>query len=454
MIHKFCQNGYYIVLDVASGAVHNVDEVAYDILDYFETKELPEIIDTLTGKHSRSDIEEAYAELSELLKNELLYSKDEYENFLPALDGRKPVIKALCMHIAHDCNLKCTYCFAGEGEYHNLGVRSLMSGETGKKAIDFLVANSGARRNLEIDFFGGEPTINFGVVKEIVEYARSIEAASGKNFRFTLTTNGVLLNNEMIEYVNKTMHNVVLSIDGRKETNDRMRKNAGGGGSYDLIVPKFLKLAESRNQTNYYVRGTFTRHNLDFASDVLHLADLGFKQISVEPVVGAPSLDYTLREEDLPLIFDEYDKLAVKLLEYEDRGKGFNFFHFMIDLTGGPCVIKRMVGCGAGTEYLSVTPDGDLYPCHQFTGLDGFKIGTVDDGLTAHELRKSFAGANVYSKPECRKCFARFYCSGGCAANAFMAQGGILKQYEIGCALQKKRLECALMLKVAAEEKD
>lgn len=446
MVHKYYMNGCYIVLDVHSGSVHVVDGLVYDILDFYKEKSVDEIIELLADKYDPESVKESYAELKELETNGLLYSSDEYAGMLPSVNKRNPVVKALCLHIAHDCNLKCEYCFAEEGEYH--GSRSLMSFEVGKKAIDFLLASSGKRRNLEVDFFGGEPTLNFEVVKQIVEYAREKETLHNKNFRFTLTTNGVLLDDDIMEYVNKTMHNVVLSIDGRKETNDRMRKRAGGQGSYDVIVPRFQKLAESRNHDNYYVRGTFTRENLDFSKDVLHLAELGFKQISVEPVVGESGKTYSLKREDLEELFTEYENLAIEILKKKKEGESFNFFHFMIDLTGGPCVAKRLVGCGAGTEYLAVTPEGDLYPCHQFAGIEGFKMGDVDKGVTNAAMRDDFDKCNVYAKDECRQCWAKFYCSGGCAANAFMTNGDILKPYELGCELQRKRTECAIMLQV------
>ena len=447
MIHKYYMNGYYIVLDVHSGSVHVVDRLVYELLDDYQSLALPALIEKLKGKYTPEEIKEGYEEIKSLEDSGLLYAPDIDAAMVSTVDGRKPVVKALCLHIAHDCNLTCAYCFAGEGEYH--GCRSLMSAEVGRKAIDFIIQNSGNRRNLEIDFFGGEPTLNFDVVKEIVAYGREQEKRHGKCFRFTLTTNGVLLSDDMMAYINEHMHNVVLSIDGRQEVNDRMRKRAGGQGSYDLIVPKFQKLAESRGQNNYYVRGTYTRHNLDFAQDVLHLAALGFKQVSIEPVVGEKDKPYTLREEDPPALYAEYEKLAVAMLDKKEKNEGFNFFHFMIDLTGGPCVAKRLVGCGAGTEYLAVTPEGDLYPCHQFTGIEGFKMGNVDEGVVNEAMRSHFAGCNVYAKEDCRGCWAKFYCSGGCAANGYMAHRDIMKPYELGCHLQRKRTECAIMMKVA-----
>ena len=446
MIHKYKMNDLNIVLDVNSGSVHCVDDISYDILDYYKKESLENIINILKEKYDEETIKEAYEELKELEENEVLFSPDIFSNIIPEVDNRKPVVKALCLHIAHDCNLKCKYCFAEEGEYH--GKRSLMSVEVGKKAIDFLIENSGSRRNLEIDFFGGEPLMNFDVVKEIVEYGRSVEKENNKKFRFTMTTNGVLLNDEISDYINETMHNAVLSLDGRKEVNDKMRVRAGGQGSYDNIVPKFVKMAEDRNQMDYYVRGTFTRNNLDFAKDVLHLADLGFKQISVEPVVSDEKEDYAIREEDLPIIFEEYEKLAVEMLKRQEEGKWFNFFHFMIDLTGGPCAHKRLVGCGSGTEYLAVTPEGDLFPCHQFVGQDEFKMGTVFEGVQRKDIRKDFEAINVYSKPACKSCWAKFYCSGGCAASSNNMHNDLTTPYEIGCEMQKKRTECSLMMKV------
>jgi uncharacterized protein len=451
MIHKYQLNGFNIVLDVNSGAVHLVDNVVYDILDDYKTLSNEEIKLKLSHKYSEREINEGFVEISTLEKEKMLFSEDIFEDVIPKVENRNPVVKALCLHIAHDCNLKCRYCFAEEGEYH--GKRELMSLEVGKKAIDFLIASSGKRKNLEVDFFGGEPLMNFDVVKGIVEYARSLEKEHNKNFRFTITTNGVLLNDEIMEYINANMHNVVLSIDGRKEVNDRMRPRAGGQGTYDTIVPKFRKLADSRNQTDYYVRGTFTRYNLDFAKDVLHLVDLGFKQISVEPVVAEDSEPYSIREEDLPTIFNEYDKLALAIIDRYKKGEWFNFFHFMIDLTGGPCVVKRMVGCGSGTEYLSVTPTGDLYPCHQFVGKEEFKMGHVDTGVTRADIRKNFEGCNVYTKPKCKECWARFYCSGGCVANSFNTHGDLVSPYEIGCEMQRKRIECAIMIKAAEANK-
>ena len=450
MVHQYKNNGYNIVLDVNSGAIHVVDDVTYDVIEMFEAHTAEEIVEKLSAKYEKAEITEAIEEVEELKKNEELFTEDAYENYIMDFKKRPTVVKALCLHIAHDCNLACRYCFAEEGEYH--GRRALMSYETGKAALDFLIANSGSRRNLEVDFFGGEPLMNWQVVKDLVQYGREQEKIHDKKFRFTLTTNGVLLNDEIMEFANKEMANVVLSIDGRKEVHDFMRPFRKGAGSYDLIVPKFQKFAESRNQEKYYVRGTFTHHNLDFSEDVLHLADLGFKQISVEPVVAEPTEEYALQDEDLPKLFDEYDKLAAEMVRRKKEGNDFNFFHFMIDLEGGPCVAKRLSGCGSGTEYLAVTPWGDFYPCHQFVGNEKFLMGNVDEGVKNTEIRDEFKCCNVYAKEKCRNCFARFYCSGGCAANAYNFSNDILGAYDIGCELQKKRIECAIMIKAALAE--
>lgn len=447
MVHQYKNNGYNILLDVNSGAVHVVDDIVYDMIPMYENMNLDEINAKLGDKYKADDIKEAYDEITELKDAGSLFTEDIYENYIDSFKNRQPVVKALCLHIAHDCNLACQYCFAEEGEYH--GRRALMSFEVGKKALDFLVANSGSRRNLEVDFFGGEPLMNWEVVKQLVEYGRSIEEANNKKFRFTLTTNGVLLNDEILDFVNKEMGNIVLSTDGRKEVHDRMRPFCNGKGSYDLVMPKFKKVAESRNQTNYYVRGTFTHYNLDFSNDVLSLADQGFKQISVEPVVASPEDGYALRTEDLPQIFEEYDKLAVEMIKREKEGRGFNFFHFMIDLTGGPCVYKRLSGCGSGTEYLAVTPWGDLYPCHQFVGNEDFLLGNVDDGIVKKNICEEFKQCNVYSKPKCKDCFAKLFCSGGCAANSYNFHGNINDSYEVGCEMERKRVECAIMIKAA-----
>ncbi len=463
MIHQYKNNGYDIIMDVNSGAVHVVDDVVYDGVDYLagvlpEFEEPGPIPEELAGQvreylgktYGLQEAEEALADIQELINREELFTKDVYRDYVVDFKKRKTVVKALCLHIAHDCNLACRYCFAEEGEYH--GRRALMSFEVGKKALDFLMANSGGRRNLEVDFFGGEPLMNWQVVKQLVEYGRSQEESHNKRFRFTLTTNGVLLNDEIMEFCNQEMSNVVLSLDGRKEVNDRMRPFRKGDGSYDLIVPKFQKFADSRNQTNYYVRGTFTRNNLDFSKDVLHFADLGFKQMSMEPVVASPKEPYAIREEDLPQILEEYDKLAVEYIKRQREGRGFNFFHFMIDLNQGPCVAKRLSGCGSGTEYLAVTPWGDLYPCHQFVGQEGFLLGNVDEGITNTRVQDEFKLCNVYAKEKCRDCFARFYCSGGCGANSYNFHGSITEAYDIGCEMQKKRIECSIMIKAALAE--
>lgn len=453
MIHQYKSNGYNMVLDVNSGSVHVVDDVTYDVLSLMDQgKQEEDILQTLKSGYPEQEIRDAMQECQELKEAGMLFTEDIYEGAIEMFAERPTVVKALCLHIAHDCNLACRYCFAEEGEYH--GRRALMSLEVGKKALDFLIANSGARRNLEVDFFGGEPLMNWQVVKELVAYGREQEKIHNKNFRFTLTTNGVLLDDEVMDFCNREMGNVVLSIDGRKEVHDFMRPFRKGAGSYDLIVPKFQKFAESRNQDKYYVRGTFTHYNLDFAADVLHLADLGFKQISVEPVVAPPTEDYAIREEDLPVIFEQYDILAREMIKRHREGRGFNFFHFMIDLTGGPCVYKRLSGCGSGTEYLAVTPWGDFYPCHQFVGNEEFLLGNVKDGIVRADLTGEFKKCNVYSKKECSTCFARFYCSGGCAANSYNFTGKINDVYEIGCKMQQKRIECALMIKAALAEED
>ncbi len=447
-------------MDVNSGSIHVVDDVVYDIIPLVEeltdegVKDFDAVREALTGRadlsYSEEILSEALGEVLELEAAGQLFAPDIYENYVYDFKKRQTVVKALCLHIAHDCNLACKYCFAEEGEYH--GRRALMSLEVGKKALDFLVANSGNRINLEVDFFGGEPLMNWQVVKELVAYGRSLEEPNNKKFRFTLTTNGVLLNDEILEFANREMANIVLSIDGRKEIHDKMRPFRGGQGSYDLIVPKFQKVAESRGQERYYVRGTFTHNNLDFSKDVLHLADLGFEQISVEPVVAGPEDDYAITEADLPVLMEEYDTLAREMVKRRKEGKAFNFFHFMIDLEGGPCVAKRLSGCGSGTEYLAVTPWGDLYPCHQFVGNEKFLMGNVEEGILRTDIRDEFKCCNVYAKEKCRKCFAKFYCSGGCAANAYNFHGNINDAYDVGCELERKRVECAIMLKVAEAE--
>lgn len=452
MIHQYKSNGFNIVLDVNSGSVHVVDDLVYDIIELYEKESKESIISLMSEKYegseyNRQDIEEAIEEIEQLKEEGSLFTEDIYKDYIMDFKKRDTVVKALCLHIAHDCNLACRYCFADEGEYK--GDKGMMSFEVGKQALDFLIANSGNRKNLEVDFFGGEPLMNFDVVKRLVHYGREQEKIHNKNFRFTLTTNGVLLNDDIMEFVNEEMANVVLSVDGRKEIHDYMRPTRNGKGSYDVIMPKFEKLAKSRNQKNYYVRGTFTHHNLDFADDVLNLADLGFEQISVEPVVAQEDQEYAIKESDIPKVYEEYDKLAKALLEREKNGEKVNFFHFMIDLSGGPCVAKRLSGCGSGTEYLAVTPWGDLYPCHQFVGQEEFLMGNVFDGVKRADIRDEFKLCNVYAKPKCQECFARFYCSGGCAANSYNFTGAIDSTYDVGCELQKKRIECAIMMKAA-----
>ncbi len=466
MIHQYVSNGYNIVLDVNSGCVHVVDELTYRVIPMAEealaqnTEGMKNLTAYVAGRLAESGsepvevtaLQEVMEEILELKEAGMLFTEDIYEKYIGEFKNRETVVKALCLHIAHDCNLACKYCFAEEGEYH--GRKALMSFEVGRKALDFLVASSGSRVNLEVDFFGGEPLLNWQVVKELVAYGRSLEEPYHKKFRFTLTTNGVLLNDEILEFANREMANIVLSIDGRKEVHDLMRPHRGGQGSYDEVVPKYKKAAESRNQMNYYVRGTFTRNNVDFAEDVIHLADEGFEQISVEPVVAADTEEYALREEDVPAILAEYDKLALEYIRRKKAGKGFNFFHFMIDLEGGPCVAKRLSGCGSGTEYLAVTPWGDLYPCHQFVGQEEFLMGNVDEGITRTDIRDTFKACNVYAKEKCRDCFAKFYCSGGCAANAYHFSGSIDGAYDLGCELQRKRVECAIMIKAALADEE
>ncbi len=451
MVHRFKNNGYNIILDVGSGAIHVADDIMYDMVAVFEGRTREEVLAETGRAHpdiSREELCEVYEELNALIEEGSLFSEDDYEEKVFDYSKRPVVVKALCLHVAHDCNLACRYCFAGEGRYHD-SHGDLMSFETGKAALDYLVANSGSRRNLEVDFFGGEPLLNFQMVKELVAYGRSIEESAGKRFRFTLTTNGVLLDDEVLEFANRELYNVVLSIDGRKEVNDYMRPFRGGGRStYEAILPRLKRFVKGR-KGQYYVRGTYTRHNLDFSRDVLHLADEGFDQISVEPVVAPESAEYAIREEDIPGLFKEYDELAAELVRRNGTDKDFNFFHFMIDLEGGPCVYKRLTGCGSGTEYLAVTPKGQLYPCHQFVGNEAFLLGDVWKGIKRDDLVTKFKACNVYSKDKCRQCFARFYCSGGCAANAWNFTGDITGTYDVGCELQKKRIECAIMIKAA-----
>ncbi len=451
MIHKYKLNGYNIVLDVNSGAVHVLDDCSFDILDCInENKKLDKnisenIISKLKNKYSLEQIKETYNELFDLYKNGLLFADDSYEKFANMMINAP--IKSMCLNVAHDCNLRCEYCFASKGDFG--GERMLMTLEVGKKAIDFLIEKSGTRRNIELDFFGGEPLMNFNTVKEIISYARSKEKEHNKNFRFTITTNGLLLDDEKIKYINKEMSNVVLSIDGRKEVNDKLRVTPNKKGCYDLIMPSFKKLVQSRGDKDYYTRGTFTKHNLDFSNDVLHLADLGFDQISIEPVVSDLKLEYSIKEEDLDPVLKEYENLSLKIIDRKKSGKGFNFFHFMIDLDQGPCAIKRLRGCGCGNEYVAVTPNGDIYPCHQFVGNEEWKMGNLNDKTFNEEMKLDFAKANIYNKEDCKDCWAKFYCSGGCNANNWQYEGNILKSHKISCELEKKRLECAIMIKAA-----
>lgn len=454
MVHTYKSNGYNIVLDVNSGAVHCVDEVAYDIIEMLAAEiDRKNITEDILKKYAhlpevtKEEINDVFEDVDELTKQGKLFSEDIYAGMSGEFKKRQSVLKAICLHVAHDCNLRCKYCFAEEGEYK--GSRGLMSYEVGKKALDFLIENSGTRKNLEVDFFGGEPLMNWEVVKKLVAYGREQEKIHDKNFRFTLTTNGILLDDEVMEFANKEMGNVVLSIDGRKEVNDRMRYSSNGKGSYDIILPKFLKMAEMREQKDYYIRGTYTHYNTDFASDLLHLADLGFKELAMEPVVAPPTADYALKEEDLPKLLSEYDRLACEMIKRNKEGKGFKFYHFTIDLTGGPCIVKRISGCGVGTEYMAVTPEGDLYPCHQFVGEEKFLLGNIFDGVKNASVCDEFKTCNIYSHPECKDCFARMYCSGGCAANAYHTTGKITGVYDLGCELHRKRIECAIMIQVA-----
>lgn len=450
MIHQYKLNGFNIVLDTYSGAVHCVDDLSYDIIALYENTNEEEIIEKMLEKYkdiTKKDIEETIEEIEKIKQDGKLFSKDIYEGKNLDLKKRDSVVKALCLHVAHTCNLNCEYCFAGQGKYH--GKDAIMSFEVGKQALDFLVKNSGTRKNLEVDFFGGEPLVNFDVVKQLVKYARSIEKETGKHFRFTLTTNGMLLDDDVIDFLNKEMNNVVLSLDGRKEINDAKRKKINGEGSYDIIVPKFQNFVEKRGNKEYYMRGTFTRNNLDFTKDIFHMADLGFKELSMEPVVSSPDTDYALKEEDLDTIFEQYEILAKEMIKRRKQGNPFTFYHYMIDLSGGPCIYKRITGCGSGTEYLAVTPTGDFYPCHQFVGDEKFLMGNVRDGVTNTELRDEFKLCNAYSRKECKDCWAKLYCSGGCSANAYHATGSINNVYEYGCKLFKKRIECAIMVKIA-----
>ncbi len=460
MVHQYKLNGYNIVLDSCSGSIHSVDEAAYDIIAMYKEKSPEEIVRELLAKYAhRSDVteEELYAciaDVAALEKAGKLYTPDNFASMAGTFKERSgDVVKALCLHVAHTCNLNCSYCFASQGKYH--GERALMSFEVGKRALDFLIENSGRRTNLEVDFFGGEPLMNWEVVKQLVEYARTQEEPHHKKFRFTLTTNGMLIDDDVIDFANREMSNVVLSLDGRKEIHDALRVDYAGKGSYERIVPKFQKLVKARGGKNYYMRGTFTHANPDFTKDLFHMADLGFTELSMEPVVCAPGDSAALTPEDIEIVKQQYELLAVDMLRREKEGKPITFYHYMLDLTGGPCIYKRISGCGSGTEYMAVTPWGDLYPCHQFVGEEKYKLGNIWDGVTNTALREEFRSCNAYARKECDGCWARLYCSGGCAANAYHATGSIRGVYEAGCELFKKRIECAIMMKVAeSQEQD
>ena len=456
MVHQYKLNGYNIVLDTASGAVHLVDEVAYDIISMYENNTKEEIVSAILEKYkdmpdlNKNEIEQCLADIKTLIEQGKLFSEDKYEKLAYEYKNNSNVIKALCLHVAHTCNLNCSYCFASQGKYQ--GERALMSFEVGKRAFDFLIENSGTRRNLEVDFFGGEPLMNWDVVVKLVEYARSIEKEHNKNFRFTLTTNGVLLDDEKIDFLNKHMSNVVLSLDGRKDVHDHFRKDYNGKGSYDVIVPKFKRLVEKRGGEGYYIRGTFTHNNVDFTNDIFHMADLGFRELSMEPVVCPPGDPYALTEDDLPKLLEQYEILAKEMIKRKKEGNGFTFYHYMLDLKNGPCIYKRITGCGSGTEYMAVTPWGELFPCHQFVGDEKYSLGNIWDGIKNTAIQNEFRKCNAYARPECKDCWARLYCSGGCAANAYHATGSIGGVYKYGCELFKKRIECAIMLQAAEEE--
>lgn len=458
MIHAYKMNGYNIIIDQNSGCVHSVDEVAYDIITRYETESKENIKTFILDKYKEKDdvtpedIDLCFQDIEDLKKEGRLFAEDTFEMTAAEFKKRQGVLKAICLHVAHDCNLACKYCFAGKGEYD--GPKGLMSFETGKRALDFLIEQSGTRHNLEVDFFGGEPLLNWEVCKKLVAYGRSREKEYNKKFRFTVTTNGVLLNDEIMDFCNKEMGNVVLSLDGRKETHDRLRITRKNTGSYDLIIDKFKKFAESRNQKDYYMRGTYTHYNTDFSKDVIHMADLGFKELSIEPVVCAAEEDYALKESDLPVLKEQYEILANEMLRRYRNGSGFTFYHYMIDLDAGPCIVKRVSGCGVGTEYMAVTPDGELYPCHQFVGDDKFLLGDIWHGVKNKQVLSQFENCNVYSHKECKDCFAKLYCSGGCAANAYHSTGSVSGIYEFGCELHRKRIECAVMLKVAEAEEN
>ena len=454
MIHQYKLGGYNIVLDICSGSVHVVDEVAYDMIEMFESHSREEIIAKIMEKYAgkedvtEPEVEDCYDQIVELKNSGKLFAPDTFEPMAGALKQKTSnVVKALCLHVAHTCNLNCAYCFASQGKYH--GERAIMSLDVAKRALDFLIENSGSRRNLEVDFFGGEPLMNFDMLKELVAYARSIEKEHNKNFRFTLTTNGMLIDDDVIEFANKEMSNVVLSLDGRKEVHDRYRVDYAGNGSWEKIVPKFQKLVEARGHKDYYMRGTFTHANPDFLEDIKQMLDLGFTELSMEPVVCAEGDPAELTQEDLPIVLEQYEKLAELMIERDKEGRPFTFYHYMIDLQGGPCIYKRISGCGSGTEYMAVTPWGDLYPCHQFVGDEKFCLGNIWDGVKNTEIQKEFAGCNVYAREECRDCWARLYCSGGCAANAYHATGSVKGVYKYGCELFRKRMECAIMVAVS-----
>ena len=453
MVHQYKLNGCNIVLDTCSGSIHTVDDVAYDIIALYKEQTPDAIVSAMLEKYgdrpdvTEEDLRACLEDVKELEEAGKLYTPDTFEPMAFDFKNRSTVVKALCLHVAHTCNLNCSYCFASQGKYN--GDRALMSFEVGKRALDFLIEHSGARVNLEVDFFGGEPLMNWDVVKQLVAYARTQEAPHNKKFRFTLTTNGMLIDDDVIEFANKEMHNVVLSLDGRKEIHDRLRVDYAGQGSYDRIVPKFQKLVASRGGKGYYMRGTFTHANPDFTKDVFHMADLGFTELSMEPVVCAPDDPAALTEEDLPIVLEQYEILAKEMLKREEEGRGFTFYHYMLDLTHGPCIYKRISGCGSGTEYMAVTPWGDLYPCHQFVGEEAYKLGDIWNGVTNTAVRDEFKLCNAYARPECADCWAKLYCSGGCAANAYHASGSIRGVYPYGCELFRKRIECAVMMKVA-----